>query len=125
MKKVKSSNRWQKLLMVLVNGGAVTKDQLEVSMPYNNMYRISAVIWSAKKRGAVIKSYKNGKGTESYELMNINEMKTFLSTSGLSSLPVLNKNIQPDIVIKVGDKIVETLTNQKMEENTTKILSEV
>jgi len=42
MSRIKSAKpvRWERLLMVLANGGIITKSQIEHTMQYKAMYRI-------------------------------------------------------------------------------------
>ena len=52
----KNPRRWERLLMVLANGGVISKEQIGVTMQYDAMYRISTEMWWLKKQGAVVKT---------------------------------------------------------------------
>jgi hypothetical protein len=82
----KAPRTCDRLLMVLVNRkGAVTEADIASEMQYDSMYRISTEFWRLKKRGAVIKTIRDGRKVSGYELVNVNEMKTYLSSKGFTS----------------------------------------
>ncbi len=75
-----------RLIMVLTNRkGMVTTKDIETDLEYGSMYRIATELWRAKKRGAVIKTYRDGRTVTGYELMNVEEMKTYLNNKGFAS----------------------------------------
>lgn len=77
--KSKNAKTFEKILMVLVNGGVITKEQIEATIGYKHMYRISTELWKIKTRGGVIKTIKDGRKTVGYELINVDEMMKLLS----------------------------------------------
>jgi hypothetical protein len=82
----KAPRTCDRLLMVLVNRkGAVTEAEIASEMQYDSMYRISTEFWRLKKRGAVIKTIRDGRKVSGYELVNVDEMKTYLSSKGFTS----------------------------------------
>lgn len=82
----KSPRVCDRLLMVLVNRkGMVTQSEIESEMQYDSMYRISTEFWRAKKRGAVIKTVRDGRKVAGYELINVDEMKAYLNNKGFAS----------------------------------------
>lgn len=82
----KSPRTCDRLLMVLVNRkGVVTEDDIVSEMQYGAMYRISTEFWRLKKRGAVIKTVRDGRKVTGYELVNVDEMKQYLNTKGFAS----------------------------------------
>lgn len=82
----KSPRTCDRLLMVLVNRkGAVSESDIAAEMQYDSMYRISTEFWRLKKRGAVIKTVRDGRKVTGYELVNVDEMKTYLNGKGFAS----------------------------------------
>jgi hypothetical protein len=91
--------RKERLLMVLTNGGVITKKQIEDTMQYKAMYRIPTELWKLKNMGAIIRSHKDGRTVIGYELLNVDEMKALLKAEGFDTLPlVTNSSIK-----KLGD----------------------
>ena len=90
--------RWERLLMVLANGGVVTLDQIQKTMQYDAMYRIGAELLNMKYRGAVIKTHKDGRKVVGYELINVAEMLPYLTDRGFSVVPIVDASIK-----KLGD----------------------
>ena len=92
MARSKSANpiRKERLLQVLANGGVITKRQIELTMKYKPMYRIPTELWKLKKMGAVVKSHKQGRTVVGYELLNVEDMKKFLTDRGFDVLPLVS-----------------------------------
>lgn len=90
--KSKNAKTWEKILMVLVNGGEITKEQIESTTGYGHMYRLSTELWKIKIRNGVIRTVKDGRKVVGYELVNIDEMKKLLATRGFSALPLAKKS---------------------------------
>ena len=86
--------RWERLLMVLANGGVVTLDEIQTTMQYDAMYRIGAELLNMKYRGAVIKAHKDGRKVVGYELINVAEMMPYLTDRGFSVTPIVGKSIK-------------------------------
>jgi hypothetical protein len=82
----KAPRTCDRLLMVLVNRkGVVTEADIASEMQYDAMYRISTEFWRLKKRGAVIKTVRDGRKVSGYELVNVKEMKQYLNDKGFAS----------------------------------------
>jgi DNA/RNA endonuclease G (NUC1) len=81
--------RKERLLMVLTNGGVITKKQIEDTMQYKAMYRIPTELWKLKNMGAVIRSHKDGRTVIGYELLNVDEMKALLKAEGFETIPLV------------------------------------
>lgn len=90
--------RWERLLMVLANGGVVTLEQIQKTMQYDAMYRIGAELLNMKYRGAVIKAHKDGRKVVGYELMNVTQMMPYLTDRGFGIVPIVDTSIK-----KLGD----------------------
>jgi len=95
--------RWERLLMVLANGGVVTLEQIQTTMQYDAMYRIGAELLNMKYRGAVIKAHKDGRKVVGYELMNVAEMMPYLTDRGFNIIPIVDASIK-----KLGDLKAKT-----------------
>ena len=95
--------RWERLLMVLANGGIVTLEQIQTTMQYDAMYRIGAELLNMKYRGAVIKAHKDGRKVVGYELINVAEMLHYLTDRGFSVTPIVDTSIK-----KLGDLKAKT-----------------
>ena len=93
MSRTKSNKpvRKERLLMVLTNGGVITKKQIEDTMQYKAMYRIPTELWKLKNMGAVIRSHKDGRTVIGYELLNVDEMKALLKAEGFDTLPLVTE----------------------------------
>ena len=89
--KSKDPKTWEKILMVLVNGGTITKEQIEQTIGYKHMYRISTELWKIKTRNGVIKTVKDGRKTVGYELINVKDMMKILSNRGFTPLALDQK----------------------------------
>lgn len=85
----KEPRRWERLLMVLANGGIISKEQIGATMQYDAMYRISTEMWWLKKQGAVVKTHRDGRTVTGYELMNVKDMIKVLKDRGFAPLPLV------------------------------------
>ena len=82
----KAPRTCERLLMVLINKNAVvTESEIAQEMQYDSMYRISTEFWRLKKRGAVIKTIRDGRKVSGYELVNASEMQKYLNDKGILS----------------------------------------
>ena len=66
--------RSDRLLMILCNGGVVSLKEIEDTMDYHNMYRISCEVYCIKLGGGIVKTHKEGRKVVAYELVNPQEM---------------------------------------------------
>ena len=75
------SNRWQKAIIVLSQGGVFSAEKLCKEMGYDCVYRVSNVLLDTKIfAGAIIKSVRDGRKVVGYELVNIDEMKQLIAS---------------------------------------------
>lgn len=123
MSRTKSNKpvRKERLLMVLTNGGVITKKQIEDTMQYKAMYRIPTELWKLKNMGAVIRSHKDGRTVIGYELLNVDEMKALLKAEGFDTIPlVTDSSIKKlgDLKAKKSSAKVETPTVDEVVEIT-------
>ena len=80
------SNRWQKAIVVLTQGGVFSAEKLCEEMEYDCVYRVSNVLLDTKIfAGAVIKSVRDGRKVVGYELVNIDEMKKLIASGAFAS----------------------------------------
>ena len=91
----KNPRRWERLLMVLANGGVISKEQIGATMQYDAMYRISTEMWWLKKQGAVVKTHKTGREVTGYELVNVKEMIKVLKDRGFAPLELVAVKSKP------------------------------
>ena len=75
------SNRWQKAIVVLSQGGIFSAEKLCQEMEYDCVYRVANVLLDTKIfAGAIIKSVRDGRKVVGYELVNIDEMKQLIAS---------------------------------------------
>ena len=75
------SNRRQKAIIVLSQGGVFSAEKLCKEMGYDCVYRVSNVLLDTKIfAGAIIKSVRDGRKVVGYELVNIDEMKQLIAS---------------------------------------------
>jgi len=80
------SNRWQKAIVVLTQGGVFSAEKLCEEMEYDCVYRVSNVLLDTKIfAGAVIKSVRDGRKVVGYELVNIDEMKQLIASGAFAA----------------------------------------
>lgn len=122
MSRTKSNKpvRKERLLMVLTNGGVITKKQIEDTMQYKAMYRIPTELWKLKNMGAVIRSHKDGRTVIGYELLNVDEMKALLKAEGFDTIPLVT-----DSSIKKLDDLKAKKSSAKVEAPTVEEVVEI
>ena len=80
------SNRWQKAIVVLSQGGVFSAEKLCEEMQYDSVYRVSNVLLDTKIfAGAIIKSVRDGRKVVGYELVNIGEMKQLIASGAFAA----------------------------------------
>ena len=85
--------RSDRLLMILCNGGKVTLKEIQDTMEYPNMYRISCEIYCIKLGGGIVKTHKEGRKVVAYELVNPQEMiDKMLTPKGFSVTPIVGRD---------------------------------
>jgi len=77
--KSKNARPWERLLMLLANGGIFTKEQIMDKIDYPYEYRLSSLIYEIKLYNGIIKTYKDGRKVSGYELINPQDMMKYLS----------------------------------------------
>lgn len=124
--KRKDARRHELILQVLVNGGVITKEQIEQTTQYEAMYRLSAVMWWLKRHGAVIRVYKDGRKVTGYELMNVADMTKMLDARGLAAIPVVGAT-KPKAVAKpkATAKTKPVVSMNELKAETTEIVAPV
>ena len=107
----KEPRRWERLLMVLANGGIISKEQIGATMQYDAMYRISTEMWWLKVQGAVVKTHKTGRTVSGYELVNVKEMIKVLKDRGFAPLELVAVKSKPvkAVVAKVTKPKAKTV----------------
>jgi hypothetical protein len=107
----KEPRRWERLLMVLANGGIISKEQIGATMQYDAMYRISTEMWWLKVQGAVVKTHKTGRTVSGYELVNVKEMLKVLKDRGFAPLDLVAVKVKPvkAVVAKVTKPKAKTV----------------
>ena len=107
----KEPRRWERLLMVLANGGIISKEQIGATMQYDAMYRISTEMWWLKVQGAVVKTHKIGRTVSGYELINVKEMIKVLKDRGFAPLELVAVKSKPvkAVVAKVTKPKAKTV----------------
>ena len=77
---------FQKLLTVLVSGKPVTIDEIDTLLGEEiHMYRLSTYMWHIKTNAnGVVKVIKEGRKAVAYQIMNPDEIKKYLNTTGVS-----------------------------------------
>ncbi len=97
--------RWERLLMVLGNGGVVTLKEIQDTMQYDTMYRIGAEILTLKYNGGVVKAHKNGRNVIGYELVNFKQMvDTKLTPRGFSVTSIVGRDAGIDNLAALNAK---------------------
>jgi len=97
--------RWERLLMILGNGGVVTLKEIQDTMQYDAMYRIGAEILTLKYNGGVVKAHKNGRNVIGYELVNFKQMvDTKLTPRGFSVTPIVGRDAGIDNLAALNAK---------------------
>lgn len=82
--KSKNAKPWERLLMVMVDGKPIRKDEVQNAIDYEFMYRLSSLVLEIKLHGGTIKVVKDGRKVVSYQLTNPTEMMKYLSNRGFS-----------------------------------------
>ena len=120
--------RKERLLMVLTNGGVITKKQIEDTMQYKAMYRIPTELWKLKNLGAVIRSHKDGRTVIGYELLNVDEMKALLKAEGFETIPLVTHNgvvvdggLRARVAKSIAEESIKNLGDLKAKKSSPKV----
>ena len=84
-----SLKAFEKLITVLMSGNPVTKEEIETTLGNEiQMYRLSTYICDIKTHAnGIIKVNKDGRKIVSYQLMNVDEMKSYMKRTGANTKP--------------------------------------
>ncbi len=99
---------WERLLMLLVNGGSFSKQQILDKIDYPYEYRLSTLIYDVKVNGGIIKTHKDGRKVAGYELVNIEDMTKLLSKRNLSAMKLDKVETLSDLGAEQIDGVLET-----------------
>lgn len=117
MKKVKLKP-FQKLLTVMISGNAVTKEEIDTLLGKEiYMYRISTYMWHIKTiANGIIRISKDGRKVNSYQLVNVEEVKEYMKRVGILNLGYVPGSVEKKPSIsKLADlnpeQIIETTNN--------------
>jgi hypothetical protein len=77
---------FQKLLTVMVTGKPVTIEEIDATLGKEiHMYRLSTYMWHIKvNANGVVKVIKEGRKAVAYQIMNPDEIKKYLNTTGVT-----------------------------------------
>ena len=115
---------FEKLLTVMISGKPVTKEEIETTLGDEiYMYRLSTYIWHIKiHANGIVKAIKDGRKVTAYQLMNIADVKQYMSRLGIT-----NSGFTPKTSVKKLDEIKtsEVIQPAKQEEVTENLVIEV
>lgn len=108
---------WERLMMLLVNGGKFTKEQIMEKIDYPYEYRLSSLFYEIKLYNGVIKTYKEGRKAVAYELINPKDIMKYLSNRGFSPLSLDQDKVE-SLADLGAEKIQVAETELQVEEIT-------
>jgi len=112
--------QFEKILTVMLNGKAITKEEIETTVPGIESYRMSTYIWNMKMAGAVVKTIKDGRKVSAYQLMNVDEMKKYLDKRekdfANAVKPAKSKSTKVKKVKSLQDLNAKPIDDMKVEE---------
>jgi len=78
---------FQKLLTIMAFNKPVTLAEIDAVLGKEiHMYRLSTYVWHIKtKANGVVKAIKDGRKVTAYQIVNVDEMKSYLKRIGASS----------------------------------------
>lgn len=76
---------FQKLLTIMISGKEVTVDEIDALLGKEiYMYRLSTYMWHIKTNAnGIIRPTKNGRKVTGYQLINVDEIKSYLKRVGI------------------------------------------
>jgi hypothetical protein len=88
---------FQKLLTIMISGKPVTVDEIDTLLGKEiYMYRLSTYIWHIKTvSNGVVKAIKTGRKVTAYQLMNIDQVKEYMTRVGITG-----SNYAPGALVK-------------------------
>ena len=77
---------FEKLMTIMVTGKPITKEEIEATLGNEiHMYRLSTYMWHIKvNANGVIKVIKEGRKAVAYQIMNPDEIKKYMNTTGIN-----------------------------------------
>jgi len=107
---------FEKLMTVMVTGKPVTKEEIEATLGNEiHMYRLSTYMWHIKvNANGVIKVIKEGRKAVAYQIMNPDEIKKYMNTTGINK-----SGFKPGQATKI------TRINKLADLNATPVVAEV
>jgi hypothetical protein len=105
---------FEKLLTIMVHGKPVTIEEIETTLGDEiHMYRLSTYIWHIKTfANGVVKAIKDGRKVTAYQITNVNEVKQYMKTAGVTAANFVPGQAQK--VTRGGVKAVaKTVTKTK------------
>ena len=97
--KMKKARPFEKLMELMLDGNQISKDEIAKKLGWGaprgsktkgpKIYNISSYIWDIKNlpqvdgRSIVIRSIRNGKKVTAYQIVNIDDARTYLEGRGL------------------------------------------
>ena len=111
MSKAKKLAPFQKLMLVMISGNVVTRDEIADMVGSEiQMYRLSTYMWHIKTNAnGIIKVIKDGRKVSGYQLINADECKQYLQKAGI----MVNEN---PAVESLQDLTTEQVTDQVTEQ---------
>ena len=106
---------WERLLMLLVNGGSFSKEQIMEKIDYPYEYRLSTIIYDVKMNGGVIRTHKDGRKVSGYELVNIDEMTKLLEDRNFSAMKLDNVETLAELGAEKIEELDEQLDTETVE----------
>lgn len=84
--KVLKLKPFQKLLTLMISGKPVTVDEIDTLLGKEiYMYRLSTYIWHIKTvSNGVVKAIKTGRKVTAYQLMNVDQVKEYMTRVGIT-----------------------------------------
>ena len=88
---------FQKLLTLMISGKPVTIEEIDTLLGKEiYMYRLSTYIWHIKTvANGVVKAIKTGRKVTAYQVMNVDQVKEYMSRVG-----VTGSGFTPGVIVK-------------------------
>ena len=85
--KTKKLKPFQKLLTLMISGKPVTIDEIDTLLSTEiYMYRLSTYMWHIKTvSNGVVKAIKTGRKVTAYQLVNVDQVKEYMSRVGITN----------------------------------------
>jgi hypothetical protein len=104
----KKAKPFEKLMLIMLSGNKVTKEEIGAQFEARLMYRLSTYIYAIKKYGGgIVKVEKDGRKVSSYQLANIDECKQYLSKVGLLSVKPAVESLNDLTAEQVTEQVTE------------------